>query len=404
MGKAAIFAVLAFLAMGAFYSMSSQQSMIRADERLSNQQHEQLVRNGAIVGYEIAKRKLTESFADMGPIKGTYEGANYSVNVEVNESNKTAKITSVGTHKNKKTRVTVLAEVSQVAQLSYAENTAKEASDFMQYALVTDADLDFNGNVSTDVIDAKGNSGSEHNANIHTNGFLSINGASASVRGFGTYVDGVDINKVDKIFNPYKNDAGDPVVAQGKPVEIPSTFNALEVYSKSLTSGFPYEISNGDLNLSGDFDAAALGATAEKPLVYLVDGNLTASSNATITGHVMFVVEGDMELSGNVRSGSPSLAESHVAFYVEGDSGLLGLGNAVEIGGNAEIYGQIFSAGDLEFSGTPKIYGSVAVNGNATMSGTPDFVFVPPSKVLTTPFQSAVDTTMGFLLNSYRTF
>jgi hypothetical protein len=59
------------------------------------------------------------------------------------------------------------------------------------------------------------------------------------------------------------------------------------------------------------------------------------------------------------------------------------------LGGNVDIYGQIYAEGDILFQGTPSIYGSITNKGSVTLSGTPNIYYRSASPALTTIWQDA---------------
>lgn len=428
MGKAALIAVIAFVVMGGFYSMSMQQSMLRADARLADQQREQLVRNAAIVGFEMAKRELTENFeSPPATIQGSYEGATYDVAISV-DANDIATVKSIGrmsgNGQSAGARITILSRIAREAHSVYADGISEKEPEHMKYAIITENDLQINGNVTveSDALSTEGNDGSRLNANIHTNGSMGANGAAASVRGFGTYVTSEDVQHESKIFDPYDNSTGQDHLSQVDAVPIPyADFDTQEIAGNYYSSGMLDEGENdfpgstdayGNVTLSGDYDFTAKGASREDPYIWHVDdGNLTVSGDVTMTGFVMFLVDGDVQFSGDVKSGGSSGAsESHVAIYAMGadeDGILTGLfsDKTIDIGGNVDMLaGQLFCRGNLEFHGNPKIKGTVTVGGTATISGTPDIVYIPASPALTGHWQNPLITTYKFNLRSYRIF
>jgi hypothetical protein len=149
------------------------------------------------------------------------------------------------------------------------------------------------------------------------------------------------------------------------------------------------QINSGDLVLSGDY---SFGGTRENPYVWYVDGDLSATGGTTIDGYVVFLVDGNIEVTGNLQAGQSNLdsGESTMAFYASG---------SIEFNGTIDIFGQFFADGDFIVEGTPSVYGTVTTGGTAKLIGTPNLHFVEASPVLTEIWTD--DNPMMFKLLSY---
>ncbi len=396
MGKTALIAIAAFSVLGAYYALNSQQSVKGADRDLAEYQYEVLARGAAQLGFERAKAELTADPNYNSTITGDYgehDEATYEVSFNrdassiesifnnlLGSSSSTPEvmITSTGTVSRPGQGDIVVQILSVVQEETTIEKAIQEdgVPEFLKYGLITEGDLTLNGNVDFDRLDVEGSEEATYNANIHTNGKLTVKGNAASVRGYGTYVTGEDVKKPEN-FDPYDHSSGEDVVQQREPVDFPKdfdppmAFDPLEAYEQFKEWGFPYQETSGNVTLQGTYD---FGGTREEPYVWYVDGSLTASAGITLKGYVVFLVEDDIELGGGVEAVSEGPAESSTAFYA---------GRDIDIGGNATISGQIFAKGDVKFHGTPTIEGSVAVGGTATVSGTPDVRYYPASPSLT---------------------
>jgi hypothetical protein len=144
------------------------------------------------------------------------------------------------------------------------------------------------------------------------------------------------------------------------------------------------ETSGDNVMISGNLD---LGGTREDPYIWHVRGNLTASGGSSVSGYVMFVVDGDITINGSIVAGE-SGGESTIALYA---------GDDVRLNGNVQIHGQIYADGDVTFNGTPDVYGSVASRSSAVLNGNPGIHYRPASPALTTIFTDD----SGLLLISY---
>lgn len=388
MGKAAILIMSATIIFGSVYAYGAKEEVQRADGRLTEHQYEVLSRNAALAGYNVAKQELAESF-DSAPahLSGTYEASSYSVSVTRDAA--LAHVISTGTSAragDDDVTFTVKATIEKDVVATIAE----EAPPFMRYAVLSEQDLHLNGSILTDLY-VEGNEANTLNANMHTNGTLAIDGNSANVKGFGTYVDAAWANPVSALtnsFNPYYNPTEADVTQQVPAIDVP-VFDVAEFVNKANLD----QTTSGDVALNGIYD---FGGTREDPYVWYVDGNLSAGGGTKLNGYVMFIVSGDIALSGNIeagQSGYGGVDESSVAYYAAG---------GVALAGNAKVYGQIFSGTAVSFGkGSARVYGNVATKGAATLEGSPKVYYREPSPALTTIFG---DPEIHFNLISYSEF
>ncbi len=374
MGKAAILIISAAVIFGSMYAHGAQEEVQRADGRLSEHQFEVLSRNAALAGYNLAKQELAENFdASPSQMSGTYEKSDFSVSVTRNGS--IATIVSTGTSERPGAdAVTFTIEAS--IEKEVVATIAEEAPPFMRYAILTENDLHLNGNILTDLY-VDGNEENTLNANMHTNASLAVDGNAAVVKGFGTYVNSASGNPSSALtssFRPYYNPTNAPVTQQVPTIDVPE-FDVAEFVSKVEVD----QTSSGAVALSGTYD---FGGTREDPYVWYVDGDLSASGGTTLNGYVMFIVSGDVSMSGNLEAGNSGYDggdESSVAYYAAG---------AVDLSGNARVYGQIFAGSSVSFSqGSARVYGSLATKGGATIGGSPKIYYREPSPALTTIFE-----------------
>lgn len=377
MGKAALLIIVASIAFGSVYAFGAKEEVRQAEKRLSQHQYEILARNAALAGYNEARQNLTDNFAGAAStLHGTYEGADYEV--VITRGGAAARVRSTGSMTMADDSV-VDFEVDATIQQESTVEMADKAPPFMRYAVMTDEDLDLNGNILTDLY-VDGDEENTLNANMHTNGSLIISGNALTVKGFGTYVTGASASPASALqtaFQPYYNPTNDPVTQEVPMIEVPE-FDMSEFVGKVDVD----QTTSGDVSLSGTYD---LGGTRDDPYVWRIDGNLNASGGTNIKGYVMFLIDGDVSLSGNVdasQAGYDGSDESNVAFYSSG---------AVDLAGNAKVYGQIFAGGGVTFlHGTPRVFGSVATKGAATLSGTPKIYYRTASPALTTVFEDGV--------------
>jgi hypothetical protein len=388
MGKAALFAIVAFTLIGGYYTLSSQRGMIESVDRLSGHQYEVLARNAALAGYTQARQRIADAGGFSVPSQtGSFQGATYQTSVTTVDGGQAAVIRSSGVVSDGSDRLWTYDVKARILQEQVYE-ISDEPPMFMRFGLIVDSDLTLSGNILIDPMIVAGADNAQYNANIHTNGTLTVNGAAATIRGFGTYVVNRNVQHQGRVFNPYYNPTNEPVVQRVDPVAIPNLDFSVSQIAASLG---PNQSHPGDYTLSGNIDYAAMGASRENPYVVHVGGNLTASGGTNITGYVIYLVEGDITFNGNVTMGQvQGPPESNFAFYSERD---------ITIGGNARsLNGQIFAKRDIKFHGTPNIYGNVVAGRNADISGTPKIYYTPASPALTSMFQ---DPVVSFRLLSY---
>ncbi len=368
MGKAVLIAILAFSIGGVINTFNTRRTLNETENREALHQHQVLARNVALVGYHLARQRLSESQTST-TFTGAFESGTYDVTVEV--AGTRATVTSTGTVLDARDNA-----VTALVQASFKTDDSLIPEDppaFMQYALISDLNLNLNGNILGEIL-VTGDERATLNANMHTNGNLHIDGNSVFVAGFGTYVGSGSANPAKALqnsFQPNYNPTGESGAHQTLAVDIPD-FDAA-AYTSRLTID---TLTTGLTELAGSY---APGGTREHPYIWYVQGDLTATGNTTMDGYVMFIVEGDAVFNGNMQAGNSGYNgpdESSIALYV---------GGSVELGGNTEVYGQIFAGGDVVFMhGTPRVYGSITTKGAADLRGNPKIYYRKASPALTT--------------------
>ena len=400
MGKSALLAIAAFTVLGAFYSLSTERSVLEADRELTAQEYKDLAINAAETGFERAKQKLADDFTEHSTISETTYGehgaATYEVTFEDNDtvignalegislssSEDEIMTTSTGTvERPGEEPITV--KIVSVFKLKtvYDDEILSDVPEWLRKAIASGSDLDLNGNNTIEASEllVQGSDGVVYNADIHTNGELTLKGNASTIRGFGTHVDGENVNH-DGAFDPYDNSAGDDVVQQVEPLDIPTDFDPAAIYAAHFSEN--KKQSTGDVNLSENQNFIETeGATREDPLVWHIQGDLTTDGNVNIDGYVTFLVEGNINFTGNMRAGASGSdqTESHMAFYTASN---------VDIGSNVKLLsGQIFSKGNVTLHGTPEITGNIVAGQTVSLKGTPDIYYYPASPALTRIFE-----------------
>ena len=373
MGKVALVLVAIASFIGMFISVGTRDNLIGAGEQVADHQHQILARTAAVAAHNRAVQRLAESF--QGQQYGdTYDGIPYATTITLPTATR-AVVHSVATSHNaagEPVRFNIRAVFERIETPS---GIAEEAPDFMSYAVLSEDNLQMNGNIDADICEicVEGDEEVTLNANMHTNGNLHVQGNSAEVRGFGTHVGSGTSNPnkaLRRTFDPHYNPMGSPSTQQTPAIDIPNF--SVDAMATVLS---PDSVTNGNVLLTGDYN---LGGSREDPYVWHVKGDLTASGGAELSGYVLFLIEGDVDFTGNLSVGSTSWSgpdESSVAFYVAGE---------VEFGGNVGVWGQILSQGDIWFHGTPDVYGSLTTQGMVHFSGAVDIFYRRASPALTT--------------------
>jgi cytoskeletal protein CcmA (bactofilin family) len=370
MGKGLLLAIAAISMSSAYYALQAREGMRHASEKVADHQYEVLSREAALTGFTLAKQLLSESFSSHD-ISGHTDNGRYATGVVVSGTD--AEMESIGETTGPDGKPVTYQILARFRQVPGA--LADRPPAFMRYAVASEENINLNGSILTEIY-VQGEESSELNANMHTNGNMHIEGTKVHVEGFGTFLGSGTSNPgkaLQEAFDPHYNPNGDPGAQQVlEPLDIPS-FD-MSLMSSELTFD---QTSTGDVVLSGDY---TLG-TRDDPYVWNVTGNLQAAGNVTINGYVMFVVEGNVQLTGNLLAGDSGWTgadESSIAMYVGGNA---------DISGNIEVYGQFLVDGTIRLEGNPTIFGSVVTDKDVVIQGSPEIYYRVPSVALTTPWQ-----------------
>ena len=213
-------------------------------------------------------------------------------------------------------------------------------------------------------------SASNANANAMTNGSFTIKGNS-HLNGFAGYGTTISVTGGASI-TPYSNPGNLPVSSIIPPITIP-TFNP-DNYKSIAT-----QVYAGDYSIG--YQGLTLG-TKTAPAIIYVGGNLSFAGGAIISGSIIFVVKGTIQ----VGSGASFSPYDHTTSYF----GLYSVGD-ITINGGTVIYAQILSEGNLSISNGSSVAGSAAAQGTLTVSGGSD-VSIPASLALTSSIFSNPQT------------
>lgn len=373
MGKLALLLVATFSMVSAFYGITAQEGRLATDGRVAEHQHATLARNAALLAFERAKQQVVDNYADLTPITGSSEHADYTATLTSSAPNEVA-IVATGDVSTERGTVTHKIFATVQRQLTPGD-LPESAPAYLDYSLLVEDDLTLNGNIDVAVY-ATGDAENQLNSNMHTNGNLRVKGMASSVQGFGTYVgwaNGSPSRTLTTTFSPNYNPSGAPATQRVAYIDVPS-FD-MTTFADNVTID---QSTSGDVTLSGNVD---LGGTRENPYVWHITGDLTTTGGTTVNGYVIFLVEDDISFSGNTRigtSGYDAGDESSIAFYA---------GDDITLTGNSRTDGQLYAGGDVAFRGTATIYGTVTARGSADISGTPNLYYRKASPALAVNFE-----------------
>jgi hypothetical protein len=371
MGKVAILSLIAFAAIGAVRQSQQIGTRQHTEQRDAETRFEMLTRSAALFGFERAKQSLVAPWVPPSTTLADSfaQATRYQTDIRYSGGIATIRSTGLATDATGQVRhYKIVSRIQRELELPGA------APLFTQFALLSQSDLTLSGSILVDTFRVEGDTRAPSNANVHTNGTIRVNGASARVRGFGTYAVNKQVGQETKVFVPYSNPTGAEVLARTPAVTLP-TFTPQGV-AAALGAD---RTTTGGLSLSGTHDFTALGATRDNPFVWYVDGNVTVARNTLFKGYVVMAVKGNLDLSGGETIGLDNgFSESNAAWYTSG---------TISFSGNSEVWGQFYTSGNVVFSGTPRIYGSIATRATATISGNPSIYYIAPSSALTTYWQ-----------------
>ena len=344
--------------------MNSRLSIADTSAGISESQYEVLARNAALAGFERAKNGLASSYTSNN-FTGTVEGVEYNTSVTV--VGDVAKIVSSGSFMGARTGSAKNYHIRSEYSKSGGTTVTSPLPEYMEYALLAEGDLRLSGNAGASYVYSTDAGNGSINANMHTNGDLSVNGiGNERMQGFGTYAGSASGKHIDAKFQPRNDPDGLGNTHQSGSVSIPT----VDVGAIVAEWSPDYTISSG--SISG---AQVYAGTRTAPAIVHVPGNLTISG--TISGYVVFLVEGDITIAGNTQVGTTGYSgtdESSIAFYGEG---------GFDMTGGSDVWGQVLVNGDFETGGNARLFGSVTTGSTAWMHGTPDIMYREASNALT---------------------
>jgi hypothetical protein len=263
------------------------------------------------------------------------------------------------------TRVPVERFVESELDQALAAGGTPALPPFMQYAVATGQLLTANGQVFVEAEDPA------MNANVWTSRGAQVNNVNR-FDGFLHHVD--DFNdagirsRTEAAFAPNANPSGYPVLQQSPAIAIPAFVASDHQHLATRTS-------LGNEVLSG---AVALG-TATAPTIWYVGGDLQfTASPVTFTGHGIFLVQGNINVSAPVTTAVTET--SSVAFYTT---------NTFNMNSPVTMTGQILAGRDINFHHAGTVLGSILTSGHVNWNGGGRVVYRPANPLLAPMYTTA---------------
>jgi|GEM_PF-1576367 len=388
MGKFSLFLAIGAFIVGSYYVLGVNDTVVDNQQQVSTHTYRTLAREVALTGFGIADKSLKEAVEDYGnpsrSFSGSYNGGTYTVSVTNPPLVGAGPVMST---------IEVVGEVHGEAyriQATYEKKLGTGSGEgggglpkFMQYGLIANGTINFNG--GAEIYPPGYPHSHTSNANVHSNERLTMNG-SGDVIGYGTY--SAPLNDAGIIsrtapsfrpaFSPDGSEAYDPSrdpasYHQAPKVEIP-IFNANEYRHLAHERH-----EHGNLELR---NRHIEGGTAENPKIIYVANELQIKNNVTISGHVVFAVQGNIIINGSFSNRSADGMLSNIGLYT---------GGTLNINGSSEIQGQILSRW-LNMNGSSTFYGSIATQDHINFNGTTRIFYREANSGLTQPFWPGEET------------
>lgn len=395
-GKALLIFVAAISLGGIYLGYSINDNVLETDARLAKDEVELLARNASLAGLDNAKQDFWNSVYDnadgsfdQATVSGSVDG--YKYDAAINSSPKGANyaiLYSLGYGFTGRSDSVYYESQAEYHIYAAPGNDLDENGIPLQDAVNTACDVSVDGSSLIQ-------SGTERNANIHTNGTISTgNNTHQDNKGvFGYGLIGIDPgtltfnnqnheNRYYDYFQPY-NPTDDESVLQADPIT-DQDFNALitnvrNVYRDNAdmvigmgppTDEFGNEIDDGKTYEEewDDINWNDVSGTVNNPYVIHHSGNLSLTGG-TIPPYTIVIVDGDLTMSGNVTAGAGGPTDmSSTAWYVSGD--------LIKGNGTVEVWGQFFIEGNFDRgNGTFILHGNISAkcDGGGTLDLTGNF-------------------------------
>lgn len=229
----------------------------------------------------------------------------------------------------------------------------------LDYALASDDDMYLSGSF---MVGTEGDS--SHNANIHTNKGINIDG-STLVKGYATYHTTATCKNPDKYFDPYVPLPGKDYIEFHEKVPFPEyDIDVLKTYATITLEG------------NQKFTAGYSLGTEENPAIVFVNGDLELAGH--FSGFGYFIVSGDVSITGNTY------------IDAEGDNALLNkvgiyAGHNMKFTGGFTCHAQIYAENNLDFYGNAEIHGLAVAKGTIGGLGNPTIRYKPSNDNLVPP-------------------
>lgn len=387
MGKALTIVVLGLVLTGGYYSLGEKSAQYETQAHQAEDEYRILARNAALMGLDRAEQMLAEAFRTYNGITGAYEGGTYEVRA-TKRGSKYVVIRSTGTAQTGEGKAVTFNIRAEYERKPWPR-IAKDPPSFMQYLLMAGGDLYLRGNAAGYAYTPGDSSSAPANADMHTNGSLTVEGENASAEGFGTYgvaaLPGVD--DVEAAFTPNDNPTESDHAYQATEVTLP-TINLGDMAMKLVADS----VDTGPILLTSSSQVLFLDGTREDPYVWHIEGNLifsnTGARNFEVPGYAIILIDGKLTIEQGVQLTTPQTSyegedESTLAFYV---------GGLATLAGQTTVWGQIFAGGaDILVEGQSTLYGTLVSHGDINFGGQAQYYYRGASPALTTYWQGGTN-------------
>jgi cytoskeletal protein CcmA (bactofilin family) len=288
----------------------------------------------------------------------TLQMSNGTLSVSINKQPGFRIISSKGFYSFSKISRTVSARV-QITSNNVPDEPETQTI-YLNKAILTEADLNMSGNAT---VSSTGN----FNADIHTNGDISLsnngNAGKGFVKGYVTYAGDKVSGRMDKA-QPVNTVGGLEKVRHTDRIDIPqlNMENLRKIADTVIFGG----TKSGNITMG----------TKQNPLIVFVDGDLSLSGN--VTGYGCFIVKGNLSISGNTSLTAADPKGNSFGLFVEGDVSIAGGGNS------GRVDGLIYANGNVTMAGHFPVYGGIISRKAFSITGTADVYYKPTLKSITT--------------------
>lgn len=237
----------------------------------------------------------------------------------------------------------------------------KTAPPWYSCALVTGADINLHGYITL-----RTDNNPYLNADLHSNGTVTLSNVNNLVQGFGAYCgEGTPVSACAISFQPVSNPTAAPVHAVGGRLLLPE-FNAGSYTSLATVT------TTGPLIVT---DTVHLG-TAANPTFWHVAGSVSIAG--FIEGYGVIFADSAITVTGSLRQiGNDPGGLNTFALYSSSD---------IAVAAGSTVEALLYASGNVHFSAHTHLRGSVGARGSFTYNSPTEIRFRPANAILAGPF------------------